>query len=99
MLSQEVRSLEDENRELKERLRELSEKMEQNSAIKPKICRYCKNYVQHYLKSGTEQKPIYVPIYDGHCASRVPIKKGGKKKPSPDDTCVYFELNPYEKKY
>lgn len=99
MLAQEIKNLENENYALKEALKELSRKMEQNEAVKPKSCQYCKNFIQHYIKDGTSYRDEYTPIYDGHCTSRVPICKGGKRNPTPDDTCPYFEFGTYEMKY
>lgn len=100
MLAQEIRKLENENHVLKEQLKELSKKMEQNEVVKPKSCQYCKHYIQHYIKGGypvfTEK---YVPIYAGHCACGVPISKGRKRRPSPDDTCPYFEIGTHETKF
>ncbi len=92
MLSTEIRQLESENAALKNALGELSKKMEQNEVLKPKSCQYCENYIQHYIKGGKRYRSEYIPIYDGHCASGVPIRKGGKRNPKPDETCPYFEL-------
>lgn len=98
MLTQEVRKLENENYALKEQLKELSKKMEQNKDVKPKSCQYCKYYIQHYVKDSLGCISEYVPIYTGHCVRGVPISKGGKKKPVPDDTCPYFEMGTHETK-
>lgn len=92
MLSQEIAAIERENRALKEVIRELKEKMERAEVPKPKSCQFCKNYVQHYIKGGAAFTSKFVPIDEGHCISGVPIKKGGKRRPSPEDTCPYFEL-------
>ena len=99
MLSREVVQLENENAVLKNALKELSAKMEQNAVVKPKSCQYCKHYVQHYKKGGLYDRTEYEPIYDGHCTSGVPISKGGKRKPKPDDTCPYFEIGTLETKH
>ena len=96
MIAERVRELEQENTHLRKTLKELTSKIEQGEISKPKSCQYCRNFVQHYRK---ETHGRYEPIYAGHCTSRVPIKKGGKKNPAPDDTCPYFELEAVEKKY
>lgn len=97
MLSREVVQLERENDVLKNALKELSAKMEQNAVVKPKSCQYCKNYVQHYMKNGLGYRE-YTPIYDGHCTCGVPVSKGRKRNPKPDDTCPYFEIGTLETK-
>lgn len=99
MLAQEIRKLENENYVLKERLQELSKKMEQNKVVKPKSCQYCRHYAQHYIKGGRGYMKEYIPIHAGHCTSGVPISKGGKRKPVPDDTCPYFEIGTFETKH
>ncbi len=96
MIAERVRELEQENTHLRKALKELTSKIKQGEVSKPKSCEYCRNFVQHYRK---ETNGRYEPIYAGHCTSRVPIKKGGKKNPAPDDTCPYFELEAVEKKY
>lgn len=90
MIAREVRRLEEENQELKFRLVELMKKKEEESGARPKSCRFCKYYIQHYINSRGE----YQEIYAGHCVRGVPICKGGKKRPVPDDSCMYFELRP-----
>lgn len=91
MLSREIARLENENFALREELRELNAKMESNAVLKPKSCQYCKNYIQHYIKTVTGG---YKPIYAGHCISGVKTKR--RKKSNPDDTCPYFELGTQE---
>ena len=93
MLAQEIIRLERENRALRSALEGLNSKIEQNKVLKPKSCQYCKNYIQHYRKEGQE---TYIPINYGHCICQVPVSKGRKKNPVPEDTCPYFELGPYE---
>ena len=93
MISSEVKKLKQENRILKNALAEIQEKINSNEALKPKSCQYCKYYVQHYMKGGfPAYTKEYVEIYAGHCTRGVPIKKGGKKNTSPDNTCSYFEI-------
>ena len=88
MIANEVAKLEKENQDLKDSIKELERKMKQVHTPRPKSCRFCKNYIQHYRKSGDG----YAEIYAGHCISGVPLKKGGKRNPFPDDCCPYFEL-------
>ena len=99
MLSKKVQKLERKNYVLEEALKELSEKMEQNQVAKPKSCQYCKHYVQHYIKGGIGYLSEYTPIHDGHCICGVPIKRGGKRRPKPDDTCAYFEIGTLDTEY
>ena len=96
MIAERVRELVHENVQLRNTLIELARKMEHGEVLKPKSCQYCRNFVQHYRK---ETNGRYEPVYAGHCTSRVPIKKGGKKNPVPDDICPYFELGAEGKKY
>lgn len=99
MLSKEIRSLENENQVLKEAMKALQEKMERNEVVKPKSCQYCMHFVQHYIKGGRMYTKEYIPIYEGHCTCGVPIYKGRKRKPTPEDTCPYFEIGTLETKY
>ena len=94
MIAERVLELEQENVQLRNTLIELARKMEQGEVLKPKSCQYCRNFVQHYRK---ETNGRYEPIYAGHCTSRVPIKKGGKKNPVPEYICAYFELGKRER--
>ena len=91
MLSQDVEKLERENILLRQMFQKLQRKLEEKEALKPKSCQYCQKYIQYYIK-GSKHQPEYVPIYAGHCIAGVPVKKGGKKRPTPDDSCPYFEL-------
>lgn len=93
MLAQEVKGLELENQRLKQALAELGKKLEGQDGPKTS-CRYCKHFVQHYIKwyGG------YSEIYEGHCTSGVPVKKGGIKHPHPFDACPYFEFGTFEMK-
>lgn len=99
MLSDKIAKLENRNYVLEQALKELSKRMEENEIVKPKSCQYCRNYVQHYMKGGIGYLSEYTPIYDGHCICGVPIKKGGKRKPKPDDTCPYFEIGTLDTKF
>lgn len=93
MVSSEVKKLEYENHMLRQALEELKQKMKNNEVPKPKSCQYCKYYVQYYIKGGfPAYTKDYVEINSGHCSRGVPVKKGGKKNATPDDTCPYFEI-------
>ena len=93
MLSQDVEKLERENILLRQMFQKLQRKLEEKETLKPKSCQYCKKYIQYYIKGGPWSKTEYTPINAGHCVAGVPVKKGGKKRPTPDDSCPYFELN------
>lgn len=80
MLAQEVQKLEQENISLKESIKSLTERLGEEPE-KPKRCEQCKNYIQHYVKTGIQ----YHPTHCGHCVH------GICKKRKPDDTCKYFE--------
>lgn len=95
MLSREISKLEQENITLKRELEELRRKMENNEVAKPRSCQYCRNYIQHYIKGGAASTKEYIPICAGHCTCGVPVSKGRKKNPRPDETCPYFELGTY----
>ncbi|MBR4026795.1 MAG: hypothetical protein IKJ01_04470 [Lachnospiraceae bacterium] len=91
LLLKEVKRLEHENTLLRkmfqdERKAHEKQKIEEKKAIS-ESCQRCKKYVQYYTKSGEE----YTPIYAGHCMADVPVKKGGKRRPKPDEVCQYFE--------
>lgn len=98
MLSNEIAKLEQENRVLKAAMEKLQETMEKNQIVKPRCCQYCKNFIQHYMKDMSSFGSRYTPIYAGHCTCGVPISKGGKRNPKPDDTCPYFDLGIHELK-
>ncbi len=93
MLAGEVARLEKENDALKTMVQELTEQLEQGGKGNPRACKYCKNYIQHYGRWDDRYKEIYA----GHCVSGVPINRGGKKHPAPDESCPYFELGTYER--
>lgn len=91
MVASEVARLERENEALRLELMELGKRMEQDTEKKPKACKYCRKYIQHYGKFNGS----YSPINAGHCISGMKNCKGGKRKPNPDDSCPYFELGAY----
>lgn len=86
MILQEIAELMKENKELKVKLEEQKLKVE---GKKPEMCANCKHYIQHY---GRTDNGVYFKIHAGHCTCDVPVKKGGKKRPVPDDSCQYFEI-------
>lgn len=92
MVSSDVKKLENENYILKNALAEIQKKMDSNEVAKPRSCQYCKYYVQHYAKGGFPYTKEFIELYIGHCSRGVPIKKGGKRSTTPDDTCKYFEI-------
>lgn len=84
MISEKVQKLELENK----RLGELIVKINENIP-KPKDCKNCRHYVQHYFK---DEYGNFCMLYMGHCTCGVPIgKRKGKKHPSLEDTCLCFE--------
>lgn len=89
MISEKVKELEYENSALKAQLEQLEE-LYGDKAELPKNCEYCKNFLQHYIKSGS----VYVPTYDGHCAAGNRAKKRNAK-----DTCKAFIQKAYGKNY
>lgn len=87
------KNMELENRILREALSEIERKMDATNNAKPKACKYCKYFVQHYIKGGyPAYTKEYLEIDEGHCARRVKTKAGGRRNPKPDDTCSYFEI-------
>lgn len=89
MIADKVKELEQENILLKAQVEELQNICGTNANV-PMNCEYCKNFMQHYIKSEDQ----YVPIYSGHCsAQRV------KKTRKPDNTCKYFARKTYGKNY
>lgn len=81
-LVQDVRELENENYKLKEALKQcVAEQVN-----KPMSCGFCKFYIQHYIKLGSQ----YRETNCGHCTH------GQCKKRKPGDSCKYFELGKYQ---
>lgn len=99
MLSTEIAKLEQQNQKLKAMLDDMIQKEKEGQIVKPKSCQYCRHFMQHYIRQIQSNGTIYQPIYDGHCTRGVPISKGGKRRPKPDETCLYFEAGPHEAKY
>lgn len=64
MIAEDVRKLEEENSILKEQLKKLEEDYGVKAGL-PKDCEHCKNFIQHYIRSGGG----YYPTYDGHCVA------------------------------
>lgn len=92
MLSNEVIRMEQENKELRAALKELADRMEKSEVLKPRSCQYCRNYIQHYMKTFGKYNREFVPVYAGHCVCNVPGKRSRVRKKNPDDTCPYFEI-------
>lgn len=80
MVSEKVKELEQENALLKEQVKTL-EGMCGAGAEYPKNCEYCQNFIQHYIKCGSQ----YIPTHDGHCAAGQRLKR--KKA---EETCKSF---------
>ncbi len=83
MLYQEVCDMEHENEALKARVKLLEDKLGEDSGDKPYRCRDCKNFVQHYSRTGN----MYHPLYCGHCKAGARIKRRVRE----DESCSYFE--------
>ena len=78
-ISEEVRTLEEENRDLKAELEMLREV--HGTEGKPMKCQDCIHFMQHYIRDGY----IYVKINNGHCtAGKL------KNRKSEDKTCQFF---------
>ena len=89
MLTEEIKKIEDENQHLKVLLGQML-----GDIPRPKNCRNCKNYTQHYIR---DDWGAFHKINMGHCRCEVPIKKRkGKSEPAPDDTCLCFEERGYK---
>lgn len=70
MIADKVKELEQENSTLKAQVEELQEIFGSRGSL-PKNCEYCQNFIQHYVKCGTE----YMPTYDGHCMAGNKVRK------------------------
>ncbi len=87
MVSEKVKELEQENTLLKEQVQMLEQRC--GGGIEyPKNCEYCQNFIQHYIRHGSQ----YIPACDGHCAAgqRTKRKKCG-------ETCKSFARKQYGK--
>ena len=87
MLANEVKNLEKENEALKYENGLLRKRLEDNPDRKPKLCKECKFFMQHYGKDGRG----YFEINAGHCVAGKRLKDR-----SADATCEYFEFGNYE---
>ena len=85
MVAEKVKELEQENILLKAQVEELQNICEGNASV-PMNCEYCKNFIQHYIKTGMQ----YSPIYSGHCIAGKQTKSRGT-----DDTCKAFVRKAY----
>lgn len=89
MVAEKVKQLEQENISLKAQVEELQNLCGTNASV-PMNCEYCKNFIQHYIKTGMQ----YSPVYSGHCIA------GRQTKPrKTDGTCKFFIKRPYGKNY
>lgn len=85
MLSDKVQKLELENKRLSTIITDIS----REDIPKPKDCKGCKHYIQHYARS---EYGTFFRLYTGHCTCGVPINKRKEKtNPTPEDTCLCFE--------
>ncbi len=89
MLADKVKEMEHENNLLKAQLKTLQE-IYGSGAELPKNCEYCRNFIQHYIRSGT----IYIPTCNGHCMAGNRVKKR-----TPGDTCKSFIQREYGKNF
>lgn len=88
-----IGTLKTENNCLRLALEELQAKMEQNEALQPGTCQYCKYFMQHYIRGGyPAYTREYIAINAGHCTRGIPIRKGGKRSPGPFDKCPFYEI-------
>lgn len=83
MLSIKVMDMENENEKLKKEIETL--KMRLGETPVKQTCEFCRNFRQHYIKSGGS----YIAVCSGHCTCLA--KRGGKKGKNPNDTCQYYE--------
>ncbi|MCI8285229.1 MAG: hypothetical protein HFE90_08220 [Firmicutes bacterium] len=90
MLYQSVLEVERENEKLREENEELK-KLLGTEPPKPKNCRMCAYFIQHYVKSGS----VYSKTNAGHCVhgKRTSSKKADEKG------CQYFKLTSEEHFY
>lgn len=79
MIAERVQELEQENTRLREQVQKLQDIC--GGVELPKNCEYCSNFIQHYIRSGSN----YCPIHNGHCiaGNRTKDRKG-------NDTCKSF---------
>lgn len=88
MLSKQVSGLEKENEALKYENELLKKRLEANPEKKPKMCKECKFFIQHYGKYGNR----YHEINAGHCVAGRTVKS----RPAENAICEYFEFGNYE---
>ena len=88
MVAEKVQELEQENTALKEQLKKLQDMC--GGIEVPKNCEYCENFIQHYVKRGSD----YSPTYDGHCVAGNRVKNR-----KVNDTCKTFVKKQYGKNF
>lgn len=88
MLSEQVTRLEKENKALKMKVELLIQQLESDPDRKPKMCRECKFFIQHYGKGRSG----YFKINEGHCVAG----RRTKNREAEGKTCEYFEFGSYE---
>lgn len=89
MVAEKVQKLEQENIALKAQMEALQD-ICGNRVELPKNCEYCSNFIQHYIKSGSN----FYPTCDGHCVAGSRIKDRRTK-----DTCKAFVERQYGKNF
>lgn len=88
MIAEKVQELEQENTRLKVQVQKLWNIC--GGVELPKNCKFCENFIQHYIRSGES----YYPTYDGRCAAGNRIKN---RKVS--DTCKAYTKKVYGRNY
>lgn len=88
MLANEVKSMEQENEALRYENALLKKRLESDPERKPMLCKDCKFFIRHYVKSGGSFSPIGI----GHCTAG----RGTKNREAYGKTCDYFEFGDYE---
>lgn len=88
MLANEVKSMEQENEALRYENALLKKRLESDPERRPMLCKDCKFFMQHYIKSGRSFSAIGI----GHCVAG----RGTKNREAYGKTCDYFEFGDYE---
>ena len=88
MLANEVKSMEKENEALRYENALLKKRLESDPERRPILCKDCKFFMQHYIKSGRSFSAIGI----GHCVAG----RGTKNREAYGKTCDYFEFGDYE---
>lgn len=88
MLANEVKSMEQENEALRYENALLKKRLESDPERRPMLCKDCKFFMQHYIKSGRSFSAIGI----GHCVAG----RGTKNREAEGKTCDNFEFGDYE---